>query len=57
MNIRYMFIEGVRYEIKWYRNAIGEPVIAYVMRSKDKYIFSEVYDTIIYAEARERLGI
>ncbi len=57
MNVRYMFIEGVRYEIKWYRNAIGEPVIAYVMRSKDKYIFSEVKDKKIYKEAKERLGI
>ncbi len=57
MNIRYMFVEGVRYEIKWYRNAIGEPVIAYVMRSKDKHIFSEVKGKEIYKEAKERLGI
>lgn len=59
MKTQIMFVDRIRYEIKWYRNAIGEPVISYVLRSKDQKIFKYTdpgYEEII-REAKRRLGI
>lgn len=49
------YYKKTRYRIRYYRNAIGEKVIAYVMQSKGKIIVNESENKELYAEARRRI--
>lgn len=49
------YINKERYRIRYYRNAIGEKVIAWVMKSKGAVIMSENENKELYKEARRRI--